>query len=52
VGILDDAAASSDGCGQAMLGLFARDGDIDVQRVSQGFGRVKVFVIDEMQLDL
>ena len=42
MGILDDAAASSNGCGQAMLGLFPRDRDIDVHRVPQGFRRVEV----------
>ena len=33
---------AANGCGHAMLGLFARDRDIDVHRMSQGFGGVKV----------
>src|SRR5262249_51555207 len=41
-GIVDDAPAGRQGGGQAMLGVFARDRDIDVHRVPQGFGGVEV----------
>jgi hypothetical protein len=41
VGIVDDAPAGCQSCGQALLGLFAGDGYVDVHRVTQGLGRVE-----------
>ncbi len=39
VGIVDDVAAGCQSRGQALLGLFAGDGYVDVHRVTQGLGR-------------
>ena len=41
-GLVDDAAAGRQGRGQAVLGLLAGDGDVDVHRVSQRLGGVEV----------
>jgi hypothetical protein len=41
VGIVDDVAAGCQSRGQALRGLFAGDGYVDVHRVTQGLGRVE-----------
>jgi hypothetical protein len=41
VGIVDNAAAGCQRRGQALLGLFAGDGYVDVHRVTQGLGWVE-----------
>jgi hypothetical protein len=41
IGIVDDAASGRQSCGQGLLGVFARDGYVDMHRVTHRLGRVK-----------